>query len=69
MFQAHSAHHQERQIVSIQPLVTIILCWLPSCVPVGSRLIWYGWFIDYLCWWPWWPCRVHTTRPPTQVIN
>ena len=28
MFQAHRAHHQERQIVSIQPLVTVILCWL-----------------------------------------
>ena len=25
MFRAHSAHHQERQIVSIQPLVTVIL--------------------------------------------
>ena len=25
MFQAHSAHHQERQIVPIQPLVTVIL--------------------------------------------
>ena len=36
MFQAHSAHHQEREIVSIQPLVTIILRWWPSCVQVGS---------------------------------
>jgi hypothetical protein len=26
MFRAHSAHHQERQIVSIQPLIIIILC-------------------------------------------
>jgi len=25
MFQAHRAHYQERQIVSIQPLVTVIL--------------------------------------------
>jgi hypothetical protein len=25
MFRAHSAHHQERQIVSIHPLVTVIL--------------------------------------------
>ena len=40
MFRAHRAHHQERQIVSIQPLVTVTLCW--------------------------WPCRVHTTRTPTQ---
>ena len=27
MFRAHRAYHQERQIVSIQPLVTVILCW------------------------------------------
>jgi hypothetical protein len=26
MFRAHRTHHQERQIVSIQPLVTVILC-------------------------------------------
>ena len=26
MFRAHRAHHQERQIVSIQPLVTVTLC-------------------------------------------
>jgi hypothetical protein len=26
MFQAHRAHHQERQIVSIQPLVAVTLC-------------------------------------------
>jgi hypothetical protein len=38
MFRAHSPHHQERHIVSIQPLVTIILCWWPSCVQVGSRI-------------------------------
>ena len=25
MFRGHRAHHQERQIVSIQPLVTVIL--------------------------------------------
>jgi hypothetical protein len=34
MFQAHRAHHQERQIVSIQPLVTVILCWWPRCEQV-----------------------------------
>jgi hypothetical protein len=29
MFRAHRAHHQERQIVSIQPLVAVTLCrWL-----------------------------------------
>ena len=26
MFQAHRAHHQERQIVLIQPLVNAVLC-------------------------------------------
>jgi len=41
MFQAHRAHHEERKIVSIQPLVAVILCW--------------------------WPCRVHTTQPPTAT--
>jgi branched-subunit amino acid transport protein AzlD len=37
MFRACRAHHQERQIVSIQPLVTVILCWWPRCVQVGRR--------------------------------
>ena len=32
MFRAHSAQHQERQFVSIQPLV--ILCWWSSCVHI-----------------------------------
>ena len=38
MFRAHRAHHQERQTVSIQPLVTVSLCWWPSCVQIGSSL-------------------------------
>ena len=38
-FRAHRAHHQERQIVSIQPLVTVILCWWPRCVQVGRGLV------------------------------
>ena len=38
MFRAHSAHHQERQIVSIQPLVTDILCWWPRCVQVRRKV-------------------------------
>jgi len=38
MFREHRAHHQERQIVSIQPLVTVNLCWWPCCVQVGGRL-------------------------------
>jgi hypothetical protein len=29
MFRAHRAHHQERQIVSIQPLVAVTLCQWP----------------------------------------
>ena len=40
MFPAHHAHHQERQIVSIQPLVTVTLCEWPCLVQVGSRLVW-----------------------------
>ena len=39
MFQAHRAHHQERQIVSIQPLVTVILCWWPRCVQNRNKYI------------------------------
>ena len=38
MFRAHRAHHQERQIVSILPLVTVTLCCWPCPVQVGSRL-------------------------------
>jgi hypothetical protein len=38
MFRAHRAHHQERQIVSIQPLVTVTLCRWPCRVQVGSEL-------------------------------
>jgi hypothetical protein len=30
MFRARRAHHQERQIVSIQPLVSVTLCWWPG---------------------------------------
>jgi len=45
MFQAHRAHHKERQIVSIQPLVAVTLCqWLchmqvglPTCTWQGHR--------------------------------
>jgi len=29
MFRAHRAHHQERQFVSIQPLVSVTLCRWP----------------------------------------
>ena len=39
MFRAHRVHHQERQIVSIQPLVTVTLCEWPCRVQFGS-----GWF-------------------------
>jgi len=32
MFRAHHAHHQEREIVSIQPLVAVTLCqWRVVC--------------------------------------
>ena len=39
MFRARRAHHQERQIVSIQHLVTVILCWWSRCVQVRRRLL------------------------------
>ena len=35
ILRAHRAHHQERQIVSIQALVTTILCRWPRCVQVA----------------------------------
>ena len=38
MFRAHRAHHKERQIVSIQPLVAVTLCQWPCRVQVGSEL-------------------------------
>ena len=38
MFRAHRAHSQERQIVSIQPLVAVTLCRWPCRVQVGSEL-------------------------------
>ena len=34
MFRAHRAHHQERQIVSIQPLVAVTLCRVQVFRPV-----------------------------------
>jgi len=67
MFRAHRAHYQERQIVSIQPLITVPLCWWPCRLQVGSELLY-----QYNLWWlslcvsglvtP----NLHTTRPPTQ---
>jgi len=38
MFRAHRPHHQERQIVSIQPPVAVSLCRWPCRVQVGSSL-------------------------------
>jgi hypothetical protein len=38
VFRAHRAHHQERQIVSIQPLVTVTRCRWPYRVQFGSDL-------------------------------
>jgi len=32
MFRAHRAHHQERQTVSIQPLVAVTVCRWPCRV-------------------------------------
>jgi len=52
MFRAHSAHHQERQILSIQPLVTVILCWWPRCVHQHRMTVTSG-CIEAIClsWW------------------
>ena len=36
MLRAHRAYHQERQIVSIQPLVAVNLCRWPCPTQVGS---------------------------------
>jgi hypothetical protein len=38
VFRAHRAHHQERQIVSIQLLVAVTLCRWPCRVRVGISL-------------------------------
>jgi len=38
MFRAHCARHQEREIVSIQPLVVVTLCRWPCRVQVGSEV-------------------------------
>ena len=38
MFRTHRAHHQERQIVLIKPLVVVTLCRWPCLVQVGSEL-------------------------------
>ena len=38
MFRAPRAHHQERQIVSIQPLVTVTLCGWPCRVQVDTAM-------------------------------
>jgi hypothetical protein len=36
MFRTNRAPHQEKQIVSIQPLVTVTLCWWPCRVQVTA---------------------------------
>ena len=39
MFRAHRAHHHERQIVSIPPLVAVTLCRWPYHVQFGSSFL------------------------------
>jgi len=67
MFRAHCAHHQERQIVSIQPLVTVggrVVCKsevkssLPTCTRHGhrQRVTATRGCIDTICL-PWWWAR------------
>ena len=40
MFRGCHAHHQEKQIVSIQLLVIVTPCWWQCRVLVGSKLVW-----------------------------
>ena len=40
MFRACHAHHQEKQIVSIQLMVTVTPCWWQCRVLVGGKLVW-----------------------------
>jgi hypothetical protein len=40
MFRAHRSHHQDRQIVLIQFLVTVTPCWWQCRVLAGGRLVW-----------------------------
>ena len=54
MFRACHAHHQEKQIVSIQLLVIVTPCWWPCRVLV---------FL------PEFTPNQHTTRPPTRSDN
>ena len=42
MYRAHRAHHQERQIVSIQPLVAVTLCRWPCSVQVETTYAPHG---------------------------
>jgi len=42
MYRAHRAHHQERQIVQIQTLVAVTLCWWPCRVQVGPTCTRHG---------------------------
>jgi hypothetical protein len=49
MFRAHRAHHQERQIVSIQRLVTVTLYRWPCSVQVGSEVTVTRGSIDTIC--------------------
>jgi len=39
MFRAHRAHHQEREIVSVQPLVAVTLSVAVSCAGRKSSVI------------------------------
>ena len=64
MFRAHRAHHQERQIVLIQPLVTVtVLVAVSYAHDTATNTEWQlpevvlAQFVS--------PDDVHTTRPPT----
>jgi len=54
MFQAHHAHHQEGQIVSVQPLVAVTLCRWPCHLQMTRPLTATRGCIDTICLSRWW---------------
>jgi len=66
-FRAPRAHHQERQIVSVEPLVYVTLCWWPCRVQVGKedpfrhRVTYTRGCIDTICL-SWWWARVESYK-------
>ena len=68
MFRAHRAHHQERQIVSIQPLVAVTLCRWPCRVHTTRPLTATRGCIDTICL-SWWWARCARNMYRVKNIN